>query len=105
MGSGNDPDVDLDGGVGSDRADFAFLEDAEQGDLRFLGKLSDLVEEERAAVGRGAPAPRASRWRRRTRRACDRTAPCGPRRMARRMPAVPRPATGCYIDGAAYRDG
>jgi hypothetical protein len=37
--------------VRADRADFAFLEDAEQGDLRFLGKLSDLVGEQRAAGG------------------------------------------------------
>jgi hypothetical protein len=36
VGSGNDPDVDLDGVVGADRADLTFLEDAEQGDLRFL---------------------------------------------------------------------
>ena len=50
VGSGDDPDVDLDGGARADRANFAFLEDAEQGDLRFLGKLGDLIEEQRATV-------------------------------------------------------
>src|SRR5262249_13523023 len=51
VGSGNDPDVDLDGVARADRPDFTFLEDAQQGDLRFLGELGDLVEEQRAAMG------------------------------------------------------
>jgi hypothetical protein len=51
VGRGDDADVDLEGVAGTDRADLAVLEDAEEGDLRFFGELGDLVEEERAAVG------------------------------------------------------
>ncbi len=51
VGGGEDADVDVDGEVVADTADFLFLEDAEEAALELGGHGPDLVEEEGAAVG------------------------------------------------------
>jgi hypothetical protein len=48
---GDDPEIDADRLGGADRADFAFLQDPEQRDLRLRRQLGDLVEEQGATVG------------------------------------------------------
>lgn len=51
VGGGEDADVDVDGEVVADAADFLFLEDAEQAALELGGHGPDFVEEQGAAVG------------------------------------------------------
>src|SRR5438093_5266090 len=51
MGGGNDADVRLAPKRRPYRAEFAFLNQAEQLHLHFQGQVADLVEEGRAAVG------------------------------------------------------
>jgi hypothetical protein len=52
VGRGDDADVDRRVGVGTDRAHDALFEDAEELGLRREGQVTDLVEEQRAALGR-----------------------------------------------------
>src|SRR5439155_1569060 len=59
VGRGDEAHVDLDRAVGADRGDALVLDDPEQFGLETEGHLTDLVEEERPAVGRlEQPAPR-----------------------------------------------
>ena len=51
VGGGDDPDVDLDGGVGANPLELALLEDAQQLGLGAQRHLADLVEEDGALVG------------------------------------------------------
>ena len=51
VGRGDEAEVDLHRALGADRIDLAFLQRAQQLDLRFERQLADLVEEQRAAVG------------------------------------------------------
>jgi len=99
VGSGNDSDVDFDGVVGADRAAFTFLEDAEQGDLRFLRKLGDLVEEhdirpKRGSGGGGYASPPA-------RAPLESVHPGHPDRISRLW----SPPTGAELASRADRDG
>lgn len=50
VGGGEDADVDVDGEVVADAADFLFLEDAQEATLELGGHGTDFVEEEGAAV-------------------------------------------------------
>ena len=51
VGGGNEPHVDLHRLARADRLDLAFLDRAQELDLRGRRKLADLVEEQRAAGG------------------------------------------------------
>src|SRR6185295_3110930 len=51
VGRRDDAHVDLDGTLGADRVDLAFLQRAQELDLHVEPELADLVEEEGAAVG------------------------------------------------------
>jgi len=51
IGGRDDTHIDLDGALGADRIDLAFLQCTQQLDLHVQPQLPDLVEEERAAVG------------------------------------------------------
>ena len=52
VGGGDDPEVRAPMGERTDRAEFLFLQDAQQLGLQVERQLADFVEERRAAVGR-----------------------------------------------------
>jgi len=51
IGGGDDADLGVSGGVFAEAFVFAFLEEAKEFGLNFLGEFTDFVEEEGAAVG------------------------------------------------------
>ena len=52
VGGGDDPDIHIHFFVAADRADFLLLKDPQELGLHFQGQFANLVEENRAAIGR-----------------------------------------------------